>query len=82
MRNSISTVSIIMRRALMGDDHLDVTATIYNAGYTHHQLGELIKTMKFYCERQYGDIFSFGLSSLSRLHFHLSPFGLRFRRHK
>ena len=25
-----------MRRRLLGDDHLDVAATIYNAGQTHH----------------------------------------------
>lgn len=37
-------------RCLLDDDHLNVAATIYNAGQIHHQRGELEKVMKCYME--------------------------------
>jgi hypothetical protein len=32
-----------IRRLLLGDNHLDVGAMVYNEGQAHHQLGELQK---------------------------------------
>jgi tetratricopeptide (TPR) repeat protein len=41
-------VALSIRRALYGDDHLDVAACMYNLGQTHHNRRELDQAMALY----------------------------------
>lgn len=37
-----------LRRLVLGPNHVDVAATVYNAGQTLHQKGELVQALAFY----------------------------------
>eukprot|EP00957_Ditylum_brightwellii_P068589 5207298-Ditylum_brightwellii.AAC.1 len=69
--------SLRIRRMILGNDHLDVGASLSNLGQTYHQMGELKKAMELYQEfwclakvrlgENHRDIASI-LSSIAQIH--------------